>query len=555
MHDTHHHRVSAGPRAHIQLSDVSVAAGERQILTGVDLTLSVGSRLAVVGENGRGKTTLLSVLSGVRAPDSGTVTRLGRLGIITQHLDASHSRTVGDVIAEEIAESLAALRALDDASVRLAAGEDDADDDYAAALETATILDAWDAERRVDIALDGLAACPDRDRTLGSLSVGQRYRVRLACVLGAQHDLLLLDEPTNHLDAGGLSFLTTQLRGHPGGLAVASHDRALLRDVATHFVDLDPSEDDRPRVYGGGYDGWIQGRDRERMRWEQAHARQTNEHTDLVRSADLARGRLRDSWRPGKGHGRHERSTRAAGVVQAFNRRREELERHRVTAPPPPPALRWPTWHVPAGRNVLTCDRPNVRNRLETPSSLTISTGDRLLLTGPNGAGKSTLLSVMSGAVEPDTGAIHVSPGARISLLSQEVPDWDRRITAARVYSEHVDRLGLRPGPGLTSGGLLDSAAASTPVGRLSQGQQRRLHLALCLAEQPDLLILDEPTNHLSAPLVDGLTAALGGFEFAVVVSTHNRQLLRDLAGWPGLRLTPIAGSGAAGVERSHDPR
>lgn len=204
---------------------------------------------------------------------------------------------------------------------------------------------------------------------------------------------------------------------------------------------------------------------------------------------------------------------------------------------------------------MLTCDRPNVRNRLETPGSLTISAGDRLLLTGPNGAGKSTLLAVMSGSMEPDTGAAHVSSGARMSLLSQEVPNWDRRIPAAHVYSEHVDSLGLRPDRGLTSGGLLDSAAASTPVGRLSRGQQRRLHLALCLAEQPDLLILDEPTNHLSAPLVDGLTAALGGFECAVVVSTHDRQLLRDLAGWPGLHLTPIADSGAAGVERSHDSR
>lgn len=527
----------AGSHAHIRLTGISVTLGSRSVLTGLDVALPTGTALAVVGENGRGKTTLLEVLAGARIPDDGTITRHGSIGTVAQHLDASDGRTVGDAIRSEIAESIEALQVLEHATTAMAEGCPGADDAYTSALDRATLLDAWDADRRVDVALENLSACTDRARPLASLSVGQRYRVRLACVLGARHDILLLDEPTNHLDASGLAFLTERLREHPGALAVASHDRALLRDVATHFLDLDPSPDGAPRLYGGGYEGWIEGRRGARMRWEQAHAAQIDERDRLSRAAEDARGRLHDSWRPAKGHGRHERATRAAGAVQAFNRRREALDRHRVTSPPPPARFHWPRWAVPAGRTVLTCDEPRISGRLSTPVSLAIATGDRVLLTGPNGAGKSTLLGLMAGTVEPHDGRVDRHPDARVSLLSQEVPDWDPHRSGAQIYAEHLERLGLHDAPGLSSTGLLGRGTAGTPVGRMSQGQQRRLHLALCFAERPDLLILDEPTNHLSFALVDTLTDALGTASCAVIVATHDRQLLRDLRAWPVLEL------------------
>ncbi|WP_141764112.1 ATP-binding cassette domain-containing protein, partial [Dietzia sp. HMSC21D01] len=145
-HDQHHHqhhRLPAGHRAHIRLTDVAVTLGDRTVLTGVDLTVSAASRLAVVGENGRGKTTLLRVLAGRHRPDSGTVSRVGRIGTVDQHLDAPAARTVGDLVAEEIADSLAALRALDAAADAMGAGKPGAEDEYAAALELATALDAW----------------------------------------------------------------------------------------------------------------------------------------------------------------------------------------------------------------------------------------------------------------------------------------------------------------------------------------------------------------------------------------------------------------------------
>lgn len=129
-------------------------------------------------------------------------------------------------------------------------------------------------------------------------------------------------------------------------------------------------------------------------------------------------------------------------------------------------------------------------------------------------------------------------------MLTQHEPQWDNPdLVAAEVYDRHVLALGESNGvsaPGLSSLGLLDREARSTPVSRMSQGQQRRLHLALVLAGRPDLLVLDEPTNHLSAPLVDAMTEALASTQAAVVVATHDRQMLRDLgeeAGWPRLEL------------------
>ncbi|MFD5867575.1 ABC-F family ATP-binding cassette domain-containing protein [Corynebacterium sp. NPDC060344] len=527
--------VSAGAASHIRLRGVGAALGGRPILVDVDVTVSAGSRLAIVGENGRGKTTLLNVLAGRVAPDQGAIDRAGSITVVDQELDAADGRTVGAVITEAVGNARLALGRLDAAADDIAAGVDGADEAYAEALETATQLDAWDAERRIDMSLEGLGASTDRNRVLSTLSVGQRYRVRLALALGSTSDLLLLDEPTNHLDAAALSYLTRALKERPGGFAVVSHDRALLRDVATDFLDLDPTRDGKPRLYSGGYGGWMKGRRRERESWEQDHARQMGELDELTRAADEARGRLRGGWRPPKGTGKHQRATRGASAVQAFNRRVDELESHRITDPAPPLSFRPPDPGTRTGAFLLGVDDVIVPGRLDIPASLRVEGGDKLLIVGPNGAGKSTLLSVLAGLVRPETGFRAVGEDCVVRLLSQEVPDWDPTEMPSAIWERER---GAEPGaPSLTSMGLLGPESLRTPVGRLSQGQQRRLQLAMCIAARPDLIMLDEPTNHLSAHLVDELTEHVRSTTAAVIVATHDRQMLHDLGDWPRLEL------------------
>ncbi|MFC7535497.1 ABC-F family ATP-binding cassette domain-containing protein [Actinoplanes sp. GCM10030250] len=513
----------ARARAQLVASQIRVVRGGRPVLDGVDLAVSSGTRWGVVGENGRGKSTLLQVLSGTLVPDAGTVQLVGTIGVAEQEMTAG-AETVGDAIDAELADARAALRALDEGAAGVAAGRPGAGEAYARALTAAETLGAWDADRRVDLALESLNAETDRGRPLRTLSVGQRYRVRLACLLGAGHDFLLLDEPTNHLDAAGLDFLTARLRAHPGGIVLVSHDRALLTDVATTILDLDPSRDGRPVVHGGGYAGFQAGRAAALVRWEQEYAQQREAHARLTRDLSSAQNRLVSGWRPDKGTGRHKRATRAPGLVRSVHRRREDLERHAVTAPEPP--LRFVMPHLPArpGTTLLAADGVTVEGRLRKPVSLALESGSRLIVTGPNGAGKSTLLAVLAGLREPSAGVVRSAPGVQLNLLAQESPEGD-----ARRAEEVV--------PGLAALGLLPAADRSRPVRELSTGQQRRLDLARLLVSAPHVILLDEPTNHLSIALVDELTEALRVTPAAVVIATHDRQMGRDLAGWPHLSL------------------
>ncbi|MFC9683184.1 ATP-binding cassette domain-containing protein [Streptomyces sp. NPDC056948] len=533
----------ARDRAQLTCASIHVDRGGRTVLHDVDMKVSPRSRWGVVGENGRGKSTLLHVLAGLLAPDEGTVHRVGTLALAEQEMPAEDARTVGDFIDDHLADARAALRELDTAADALAAERPGAEQAYADALEVAQALDAWDADRRVDVALDGLGAVGDRARPLATLSVGQRYRIRLACLLGAEYDFLLLDEPTNHLDLAGLEYLTARLRAHAGGVVVVSHDRALLADVATTILDLDPTRDGRPGVYGGGYTGYREGREAELVRWEEEYEQQRTEHVRLKQALSEAQNRLSTGWRPDKGTGKHQRATRAGALVRSVHRRQDDLDRHKVTAPVPPRRFSLPELPARPGVVLLRVEEVTVGGRLHHSTSLSVTSGDRLAVTGPNGAGKSTLLSVLAGRLAPGSGRVHRARRVRLRLLGQESPRATHR-RARDLYEAHTAGLVtagvLKEGEvvGLGSLGLLTSRDTDKPVAELSMGQQRRLDLALALAARPHVLLLDEPTNHLSIALVDELTEALHTTEAAVVLATHDRQLQRDIATWPRVALS-----------------
>jgi macrolide transport system ATP-binding/permease protein len=540
----------ARSRAQLVASAVSVRLGPDRALSGVDLTAGPGSRWAIVGENGTGKTSLLDVLSGSRRPASGTVTRTGTLGFAPQEMPMVDGRTVGDVVAAAIADALAALTNLDHAAAAVAQGDAGSNEDYASALDAAVALDAWDAERCVRVALEALDAGSEWARPLADLSVGQRYRVRLACLLGADHDFLLLDEPTNHLDRAGLDFLTTQLRIRPGGVVLVTHDRALLADVAESVLDLDPTSDGRPRIFGGGYAGYRDGRHAERQRWLQDYQRQQGEGARLQADLTAAQNRLADRWRPDKGTGKHQRATRAAGSVQSVHRRQAELAAHALSMPERPLVLTFPELPARSGVALLSAEDVVVASRLRTPVSVTLHGGARVVVTGPNGSGKSTLLAVLAGELDPAGGRVHRADRMRVALLRQE-SSLPAHVRVGELYKTRLNTLGsagaaMEPGAvPLSSLGVLSAREAGLRVGELSTGQQRRLDLALALAARPHLLLLDEPTNHLSVALVDDLTEALAATAAAVVLASHDRQLLRDVAGWNRLEL---AGDGGTDV-------
>jgi macrolide transport system ATP-binding/permease protein len=297
------------------------------------------------------------------------------LGLAEQEMNSSDMRTVGQAMADAIAQPLAALKALNEEVLALV------DDDF-----------------------------------------------------------LLLDEPTNHVDRRGLDFLTAQLRARSSGVVVVSQDRALLADVAQTVVDLDPTPDGRPRVYGDGYAGYREGRVVERERWEQDYARQQAEHARLQDSLSAAQNRLVSQWRPEKGSPKHGRATRAGGLVQSAHRKQEALEAHAVTVPEPPLVFRFPDLPVRSGAGLLDVDDVSVAGRLAGPVTFSLPQGGRLVVTGPNGSGKSTLLSVMAGDLAPTSGSARVSPDTRVGFLRQETTA-PGECRASEVRADHIGKL------------------------------------------------------------------------------------------------------------------
>ncbi len=519
----------------------------RAVLEDLDLVVAAGTRLGLVGENGAGKSTLLRVLAGELVPQGGHVRRHGTLAVVEQELAAGEGATVGDVLARSEA---AARAASDELAAAIAAFDHETGDTgwLSAAVARCERLAAWDAPRRADEALTRFDAPRDRARELAALSVGERYRVRLAARLSERADLLLLDEPTNHLDDAGVEYLTAQLRDWPGALVVVTHDRQLLDDVMTGILDLDPAMDGRPALYGATrYADYRFAKDQMLRRWRARYRMERKRAEALAGRLDRSYEGLSDEWRPPKGSDRNRRGTRARSQVKTVDRLMQRLEAGAVAVPVPPPALAFPD--LPAtprgytGGPLLDLRAPRVAGRLDLPGHrVELPPCGRLLVTGPNGSGKSTLLAVLAGTLVPDRGSRTLAPGVRLGVLGQERDD-EPAGSSFDAYASHALRLleagALDPDElvPVAALGLLSEEDLDRPLREVSVGQRRRFDLARALLHAPHVLVLDEPTNHLSAALVDELTAALRATSAAVVVATHDRAMRADLADWPRLDL------------------
>ncbi|GAA4839964.1 ATP-binding cassette domain-containing protein [Luteimicrobium xylanilyticum] len=550
---------------HLVARDLGFAYPGRPVFRGVSFRVPDGARLGVVGENGSGKSTLLHVLAGESAdghplaPSSGEVVRHGSLALVEQELRSPPGTTVGDVVRATLADVRAAADALDAAARTF---DHDADavglGELTELLARAEHLEAWDADHRVDEALSRLGAPRDHARLLDELSVGERYRVRLACRLAERTDLLLLDEPTNHLDDAAIGFLTQQLAAWRGGVVVVTHDRQLLDDVATAILDLDPSMDGTPTLYGQpGYLSYRFAKNQALVRWRQRYTAERKRAAQLAERLDASYEGLSDEWRPPKGSNKNRRGTRARIHVKAADRLVQKLEAEAVEVPVPPLELRFPDllamspgWDP--GEPVVEVRNPRVGRRLDLPGTrVAVPPSGRLLVVGPNGSGKSTLLGALAGTLALGRGTRRVVDGARIGIVGQEesVPVGlrmgdGRLATGFDAYArEALDLLAagaldpelLVPVAAL---GLLTEDDLDRPLAELSAGQRRRFELARALLAVPHLLVLDEPTNHLSIDLVDELTRALQATSAAVVVATHDRRMRDELADWPTLELS-----------------
>ncbi len=564
----HSRRTSSSPAGvfSVTLNGVSVARADRPVLVDVDVTFSERSRVAVVGPNGVGKSTLLRVLAGRLEPDSGAVVAAPpatTVGLLDQELHRGqrrfHQPTVAEFVADRLglraaeAELAAASEALGRREVpdRPASGDGGgsaaamAADRYELALQRYLSLGAADFEARLDqvaadLALSGrlLAADP------ATLSGGEAERLGLAVVMLSRFDLTLLDEPTNNLDLDGLSRLEHWVSQHRGGLVLVSHDRAFLERTVSTVVEIDEHAHTISE-FNGGWDAYLAERRRAAALAQERYAGYVDERGRLSERVQTQRewaakgaSRARNSPADGdKFRRRHQlaQTEKLVGKAKASLRAIDRLEE--VEKPWQPWELRFTIDRAPRSADIVAAfDGAVLRRGTFTlgPLDLEIRWADRVAIVGPNGSGKSTLLAAMLGRLAPEEGRVRLGSGVVVGELDQG------RNAFASLRADGVepeltrafqDRTGLAvdEARSLLAKFGLDAEAVSRPASSLSPGQRTRAQLALFQAAGVNLLVLDEPTNHLDLPAIEQLESALATFDGTVLLVTHDRRLLENV--------------------------
>ncbi|ORB32924.1 ABC-F family ATP-binding cassette domain-containing protein, partial [Mycobacterium paraseoulense] len=454
------------------------------VFDSVTLGVNDGARIGIVGRNGDGKSSLLRLLTGRLAPDSGRVTRRGglRVGALSQADTLDPDRTVGWTLVGEAAEH------------------------------------QWAGDARVRDVVAGLVSDIGWDATIATLSGGQRRRVQLAELLVGEWDVIALDEPTNHLDIEGITWLAEHLKQrwarNTGGLLLVTHDRWFLDEVATTTWEV---HDGIVEPFEGGYAAYVLQRvERDRMAAATEAKRQ-----NLMRK-ELAWLRRGAPARTAKPKFRIEAANQLIADVPPL---RNTVELAKLAS-------------ARLGKDVV--DLLDVSVAFDGHPVLRdvewrIAPGERTGIVGANGAGKSTLLGLIAGSVTADSGRVKRGKTVRLAVLDQQ-GDALAGLTEDRI----ADVLGrLRggyevEGREVTPAQLLErlgfgGGQLSARIGELSGGQRRRLQLMLTLLSEPNVLLLDEPTNDVDTDMLTAMEDLLDSWAGTLIVVSHDRYLLERI--------------------------
>ena len=514
------------PAAHfsyLKAIGLSLAFHAEPLFDGVSLAIGAGDRVALVGPNGVGKSSLLKILAGRMTATGGRV-ELGptaRLGYFAQQVP-DPSVTVGAFLTSALAETFAVESRLHELESRLT---DEASlSEYGTLLDRFEALDGWTARARVDDVRHRLdvAHLPD-DAKLAQVSGGEQARLMLARVLLADPTVLLLDEPTNHLDADAADWLGDYLAQFPGGVLVISHDRAFLDRVATRVVELDGIHDEL-QEYEGGYTAY---KAEKQARWQKLlldYEAQEKHRVRLAADIEATKGHaLTVEWATTDSSARR-LAKKVAKKAKARERRlQRELQSARWIAEPttrPTLTLAFPAADDPSDKYLLRAADVHVRagsRPLFTIPHLEIRAADRILITGPNGAGKSSLLHELAARL-PEAGML---PQTHDHLrLNTTVIDYFR--SKVPIYPEDAEKI--------LTGYLFGEDQWHAPLSTLSAGELRRLLLAIVINQGARVLLLDEPTNYLDFDSLDVIERALAAFSGTLVTVTHDRYFADAIA-------------------------
>jgi ATP-binding cassette subfamily F protein 3 len=498
-------------------TDLAKSYGVQDVFEGVSFEIPQGAKIALVGPNGSGKTTLLHLVAGLEPPTAGTLHRTKglRMAYLPQQADFSADGTLKEAMEAVFADvqiQAAELRRLE-AAMADSTTREEALAQYGRALEAFELAGGYAYEQRIDQVLSGLGFDEEDDfqRPVAQLSGGQKTRALLARLLLEEPDLLLLDEPTNHLDLAGIEWLEDYLNAWKGAVIVVAHDRAFLDGVVERVWEMAWG---RLEQYRGNYSAYVIQK-AERMAFQQAQYERQQQFVadteDFIRR-NIAGQRTREA------QGRRKRLERLERIERPREYRPISLTLGDV---------------IRSGDLVLGLYDLAVGYEPAAPlfaaEEVELRRGQCVALLGPNGSGKTTLVRTILGHIRPLAGRVRIGASVQLGYFAQGHTDLDPdKSVLDTVLDAH--EMPISQARDLLGRYHFSGDDVFKPVSHLSGGEQARVALAVLALQGANVLILDEPTNHLDIPSQEVLQQVLASFGGTLLLVTHDRYLIRQLA-------------------------